>query len=119
LGISGAAAAAARERVIAKTTTKMNLEAMTTLMDTIEDKPVTDEEFESASTQAAALEGLSNELRLLFYGLYKQGTVGDINTTAPWAIEMVKRAKWYVLSVSVPVPVLVPAPVSALVAAWS
>ena len=72
----------------------MDLEAMTTLMGTIEDKPVSDEEFAEASAKSAALENLSNEVRLLFYALYKQGTVGDINTTAPWAIEIVNRAKW-------------------------
>jgi acyl-CoA-binding protein len=79
----------------------MDLEEMTMLLETIDAQVVSDEQFETAAAEAAALKNLDNELRLLFYGLYKQGTVGDINTTAPWAIEMVKRAKWCV-PVSVP-----------------
>jgi diazepam-binding inhibitor (GABA receptor modulating acyl-CoA-binding protein) len=72
----------------------MDMEAITALLATIGKKEVSTEEFEVASAEAAAMQDLTDEKRLVFYGLYKQGTVGDINTTAPWAIELVKRAKW-------------------------
>jgi diazepam-binding inhibitor (GABA receptor modulating acyl-CoA-binding protein) len=37
---------------------------------------------------------LNNEKLLELYGLFKQATVGDNDTTQPWAIEIKKRAKW-------------------------
>ncbi|KNH00562.1 Acyl-CoA-binding protein ACBP [Perkinsela sp. CCAP 1560/4] len=33
-------------------------------------------------------------VKLLFYGLYKQATAGDCNTSQPWAISFEARAKW-------------------------
>ena len=36
----------------------------------------------------------SNDLKLKFYGYYKQATVGKCNASQPWAIDMVNRAKW-------------------------
>lgn len=36
----------------------------------------------------------SNDEKLELYGLYKQVTVGDINTTRPGFWDMVGKAKW-------------------------
>lgn len=36
----------------------------------------------------------SNEVKLKFYALYKQATVGPCNTPQPWKIEFENRAKW-------------------------
>jgi len=36
----------------------------------------------------------NNDEKLKFYGLYKQATCGDCNTTQPWAFQVVERAKW-------------------------
>ena len=33
-------------------------------------------------------------VKLEFYGLYKQATVGDNDTPQPWAIKVEARAKW-------------------------
>lgn len=36
----------------------------------------------------------SDETKLKFYALFKQATVGKCNTSQPWAIQVVERAKW-------------------------
>ena len=36
----------------------------------------------------------SNRTLLELYSLYKQATVGPINTTKPWAVQVEARAKW-------------------------
>jgi len=36
----------------------------------------------------------SNADLLTLYGLYKQVTEGDCNTSQPWAIQIQERAKW-------------------------
>ena len=42
------------------------------------------EEFEKAAEDAKTLpDGTSNDDKLKLYGLYKQGTVGDVNTGKP------------------------------------
>jgi diazepam-binding inhibitor (GABA receptor modulating acyl-CoA-binding protein) len=37
---------------------------------------------------------LSNEVKLGFYGLYKQATEGDVQGAQPWAVQFEARAKW-------------------------
>ncbi|KAH9586324.1 Acyl-CoA-binding protein [Trypanosoma melophagium] len=37
---------------------------------------------------------VSNEVKLKFYGLYKQATVGDVNVSRPWMVDLVGCAKW-------------------------
>ena len=49
----------------------MTPEEMTALLETLEAREVPDEEFEECAKKAGAMEGLSDEQRLLFYGLYK------------------------------------------------
>ena len=36
----------------------------------------------------------SNETLLLFYGYYKQATQGNNTQSAPWAFDVVAKAKW-------------------------
>ena len=36
----------------------------------------------------------SDKVLLELYGLYKQSTIGNINTPQPWAIQVEQRAKW-------------------------
>ncbi|KAK4741273.1 hypothetical protein SAY87_024861 [Trapa incisa] len=53
------------------------------------------EEFEEHAKKAMTLpEDTSNESKLILYGLYKQATVGPINTTRPGMFNMRDRAKW-------------------------
>eukprot|EP00892_Ulva_mutabilis_P007324 jgi/Ulvmu1/4964/UM207_0008.1 len=53
------------------------------------------EDFELAAAAAKELpEKISNEDKLALYGLFKQGTVGDVNTDRPGMFDQKGRAKW-------------------------
>lgn len=63
--------------------------------------PISDEirkNFEFAVQEVRSTDSQSNvtsdETKLKFYALYKQATVGKCNTSQPWAIQVVERAKW-------------------------
>ncbi|EPY25801.1 acyl-CoA binding protein [Strigomonas culicis] len=43
---------------------------------------------------AMEAEAMSNDIKLKFYGLYKQSTIGDVNCPKPWLMDAVGRAKW-------------------------
>jgi len=53
------------------------------------------EAFEAAAkgVKECSKPGATDEL-LELYGLYKQATVGDVNTAAPWAVQLEAKAKW-------------------------
>ncbi|KAG5511054.1 hypothetical protein GH5_07260 [Leishmania sp. Ghana 2012 LV757] len=54
-----------------------------------------DQEFASAQRAFAAMAGKeSNEVKLKFYGLFKQATVGDVNTDRPGVFDYPGKAKW-------------------------
>ena len=48
----------------------------------------------SSADIAEQVGALSNEEKLEFYALFKQGTVGDINTDRPGMFDPKGRAKW-------------------------
>ncbi|KAL5220700.1 hypothetical protein ABZP36_025413 [Zizania latifolia] len=53
------------------------------------------EDFEEYAEKAKTLpENTSNENKLILYGLYKQATVGDVNTSRPGIFNQRDRAKW-------------------------
>ncbi|KAI9401479.1 hypothetical protein POPTR_001G130200v4 [Populus trichocarpa] len=53
------------------------------------------EEFQEHSEKAKTLpENTTNENKLILYGLYKQATVGPVNTSRPGIFNMRDRAKW-------------------------
>ncbi|CAN1306771.1 Acyl-CoA-binding protein [Linum perenne] len=54
------------------------------------------EEFEEYAQKALTLpESTSNENKLILYALFKQSTVGPVNTSArPGMLNMRERAKW-------------------------
>ncbi|MCJ1423470.1 hypothetical protein MMC29_001353 [Sticta canariensis] len=53
-------------------------------------------EFEQAAQDANSKvsSNISNDDKLLLYGLYKQATVGDVNTSKPGILDQKGRAKW-------------------------
>ena len=53
-----------------------------------------DIEFENAANSVKNMKDLDDVQRLQLYGLYKQGTVGDINCNVPSASDVVGTAKW-------------------------
>ncbi|KAG8375205.1 hypothetical protein BUALT_Bualt10G0076200 [Buddleja alternifolia] len=52
------------------------------------------EEFEEYAEKAKTLPTATNENLLIIYGLYKQATVGDVNTSRPGILYQRDRAKW-------------------------
>ncbi|GAA0162120.1 transfer/carrier protein [Lithospermum erythrorhizon] len=53
------------------------------------------EDFEEHAEKAKTLpESTSNENKLILYGLFKQSTVGNVNTSRPGMFNMRDRAKW-------------------------
>lgn len=52
------------------------------------------EEFEEYAAKAKTLPDCSNENLLIIYSLYKQATIGDVNTARPGMFSPKERAKW-------------------------
>ncbi|CAA0838831.1 Acyl-CoA-binding domain-containing protein 6 [Striga hermonthica] len=53
------------------------------------------EEFEEYAEKVRTLPSSpSNENLLILYGLYKQATVGNVNTSRPGMFNMKEKAKW-------------------------
>ncbi|OEL16727.1 Acyl-CoA-binding protein, partial [Dichanthelium oligosanthes] len=53
------------------------------------------EDFEEHAEKAKTLpESTTNENKLILYGLYKQATVGKVNTDRPGVFSPRERAKW-------------------------
>ncbi|CAN6208971.1 unnamed protein product, partial [Urochloa humidicola] len=53
------------------------------------------EEFEEYAEKAKTLpDSTTNENKLILYGLYKQATVGDVNTGRPGIFNLKDKAKW-------------------------
>ncbi|GAB4834828.1 Acyl-CoA-binding domain-containing protein 2 [Ancistrocladus abbreviatus] len=52
-------------------------------------------EFEQYAEKAKILpESTTNKNKLILYGLYKQATVGNVNTSRPGMFDMKGRAQW-------------------------
>jgi diazepam-binding inhibitor (GABA receptor modulating acyl-CoA-binding protein) len=50
--------------------------------------------FKEAAENAKTLSSLSNDDLLTLYKYYKQGTVGDCNTSRPGMFDLTGKAKW-------------------------
>jgi acyl-CoA-binding protein len=74
----------------------MDLADLALILEGLDAENITSEspQFKEAATRVTALQGLDNETQLQLYGLYKQSMVGNINTSKPWAIDVVGSAKW-------------------------
>ena len=72
----------------------MEIEELKKLVESLGNVQVSDEEFEQAAEAVKAVTTVTDDDRLQLYGLFKQVTVGNINTTKPWAFEFVAAAKW-------------------------
>lgn len=54
----------------------------------------TNDEFMAAAERAKTIPTMTQENQLILYGLYKQGTVGDINTPQPYFFNVTDTLKW-------------------------
>ena len=41
------------------------------------------------------INSIGNEMKLILYGLFKQATIGDVNTPKPAFYDFVAVTKWY------------------------
>ena len=72
----------------------MDISELAMLLDTMSTGEVDQELFSKACEISKNIPNLSDEARLQLYGLYKQGTIGNINTAKPFMIDIVGCAKW-------------------------
>ncbi|RWS21932.1 acyl-CoA-binding protein-like protein [Leptotrombidium deliense] len=55
----------------------------------------TDEQFNKAAEDVKKLKSTPTDAEMLvLYGLYKQATVGDVNTSRPGMLDLRGKAKW-------------------------
>ncbi|XP_078179035.1 acyl-CoA-binding protein 6 [Carex rostrata] len=52
------------------------------------------EDFDEHAVLAKTLKECTNDNLLILYGLFKQATVGPVNTSCPGIFSMRERAKW-------------------------
>ena len=72
----------------------IEIEELKQTVDSLGDLIVTDEEFNEAAEMVKAVTNVTDDDRLQMYGLFKQVTIGKINTARPWGIDFVGCAKW-------------------------
>ena len=72
----------------------IEISELKTVIDDLGQLEVTDEEFNEAAEMVKAIGGVSDNDKLQLYGLYKQATIGNVNTKRPWGIDFVGAAKW-------------------------
>ncbi|CDS40408.1 acyl coenzyme A binding protein [Echinococcus multilocularis] len=54
----------------------------------------TEMDFATAAAEVQTLPYCSDDDKLYLYGLYKQATVGDVNTAKPGMLDVKGKAKW-------------------------
>lgn len=72
----------------------MDIAELAMMLESIDSGGATEEDFQASASKISSYSWLPDDQKLQFYGLYKQCTIGDINTKQPWAINMVAKAKW-------------------------
>lgn len=72
----------------------MDITELAMLLETMEPGDVSEAEFNAACDLAKELKDMDDEQRLQLYGLFKQSTIGDINTSQPMIWDLVGRVKW-------------------------
>ena len=72
----------------------MDISELAMLLETMDSGEVPEEEFFNACENSKRIPNLQDDQRLQLYGLYKQGTVGNINTSRPMMLDLVGGAKW-------------------------
>lgn len=75
----------------------MSPEELNALLESVGAATVTEVQFNDCAEKAKGVTTLTNDQKLVTYGLFKQATVGAINTKRPWGVDLVGCAKWLVL----------------------
>jgi hypothetical protein len=80
---------------------KMDIAELAMMLESIDSAPATEEDFQASAAKLSSYGWLPDDQKLQFYGLFKQCTIGDVNTKQPWAINMVAKAKWYDIDINI------------------
>ena len=72
----------------------MDITELSMILETLGPKEVTEQEMQEAIDIVKNAKNLVQEQQLIFYGLYKQYTVGDVNIPKPGMFDLVGKKKW-------------------------
>lgn len=72
----------------------MDIQELKKIVDSMGNLIITDEEFQEAADMVKAVASTTDDQKLQMYGLFKTVTVGKVNTSRPWGIDLVGCAKW-------------------------
>jgi diazepam-binding inhibitor (GABA receptor modulating acyl-CoA-binding protein) len=72
----------------------MDIADLAMLLESMDNGSISVDEFDSACDKVKELTNLDEDQRLQLYGLFKQSTVGNVNTSRPIMLDMVGIAKW-------------------------
>ncbi len=73
----------------------MDVTELSMLLEAMEPREVSPEEFMEAVTKVKTVKNLPQEQQLVLYGLFKQYTTGDVSGPEPELSDFVGKAKWY------------------------
>jgi len=79
----------------------MDVTELSMLLEAMEPREVSPEEFMEAVTKVKTVKNLPQEQQLVLYGLFKQYTTGDVSGPEPELSDFVGKAKWYGVLLSV------------------
>lgn len=72
----------------------MDVTELSMLLEAMEPREVSPEEFMEAVTKVKTVKNLPQEQQLVLYGLFKQYTAGDASGSEPDQSDFVAKAKW-------------------------
>eukprot|EP01032_Pedospumella_encystans_P001793 gene1793-2104_t len=72
----------------------MDVTELSMLLEAMEPREVSPEEFMEAVTKVKTVKNLPQEQQLVLYGLFKQYTTGDVSGPEPELSDFVGKAKW-------------------------
>jgi acyl-CoA-binding protein len=72
----------------------MDVAELSMLLEAMEPREVSQEEFMEAVTKVKSVKKLAQEQQLILYGLFKQYTAGDVSGPEPEQSDFVAKAKW-------------------------
>lgn len=72
----------------------MDLEELAMMLDSMDGDSVNEKEFNETAEKVKNC-NFEDDQKLVLYGLYKQGTMGNINIDKPYMFDYVGTAKWY------------------------
>ncbi|KAJ1412676.1 ankyrin repeat-containing domain protein [Ochromonadaceae sp. CCMP2298] len=72
----------------------MDIGELSMMLETLEVKTATEEEFQAAVAKAKSLSNVVPEQQIILYGLFKQCTVGDVSVPSPGEADVIAKHKW-------------------------